>query len=192
MFTDPPYFVPADFYATRREWPRSLADMGILDGYFWSFFQECKRVVKSTGAILMFCDGNSYPIFYCHAYPFSRMVRALVWDKGRSLLGRDWRHQYELVMFAPRTERKGKDTGQGDIIRYEPVGINDRVHPAQKPVGLISKILAACRQDGDKVLCDPFCGTGTIGKAARGLGFDVLESDYIGEPPTARPLDTYG
>ena len=178
LFTDPPYFIPSDYYGTRKQWPKNLSDMGILDGYFWLFFQECKRIVKPSGAILSFCDDHSYPIFFCHVYPFLRTVRAIVWDKGHPFLGRDWRHQYEFIMFAPRTDRKGKTTGYGDVIRYDSVKIGERKHPAQKPVGLITKILRDCMQNGDSVLCDPFSGTGAIGQAAKGLGFTVLESDY--------------
>ncbi len=42
-------------------------------------------------------------------------------------------------------------------------------YPTQKPLGLLSRIIAASTREGDTVL-DPFCGCGTTIAAAQGLG----------------------
>ena len=54
----------------------------------------------------------------------------------------------------------------------------DKVHPTQKPEGLLHRVLLASTRPGDVVL-DPFFGTGTTGAVARKLGrsFVGIERD---------------
>ncbi len=53
-------------------------------------------------------------------------------------------------------------------------------HPTQKPEALLDRVIRACTNTGDLVL-DPFCGSGTTGVAAVGLGRDFVgfETDPI-------------
>jgi modification methylase len=54
----------------------------------------------------------------------------------------------------------------------------DKVHPTQKPEGLLHRVLIASSKPGDVVL-DPFFGSGTTGAAAKRLGrhFVGIERD---------------
>ena len=54
----------------------------------------------------------------------------------------------------------------------------DKVHPTQKPEGLLHRVLLASSNPGDVVL-DPFFGTGTTGAVAKKLGrrFVGIERD---------------
>jgi modification methylase len=58
----------------------------------------------------------------------------------------------------------------------------DKVHPTQKPEGLLHRVLMASTRPGDVVL-DPFFGTGTTGAVAKKLGRNWIglerEDDYI-------------
>jgi site-specific DNA-methyltransferase (adenine-specific) len=72
IVTDPPYFMPAVHYNTRKEFKRNFADLGIMDSWFKSVFKEFKRILKPNGTIYMFCDGQSYPLFYWHTYHFAK------------------------------------------------------------------------------------------------------------------------
>ena len=56
-------------------------------------------------------------------------------------------------------------------------------HPTQKPLALLTRILAACTRPGDVVL-DPFTGSSTTGLAAL-----QLERDYIGIDTNTDYLD---
>ena len=49
----------------------------------------------------------------------------------------------------------------------------DKLHPTQKPEGLLHRVLLASSNPGDLVL-DPFFGTGTTGAVARRLGRHFL------------------
>src|SRR5262245_15184459 len=61
VVTDPPYFLPAQHYCTRRQWPRSLSDISVLEHFYRSWFDKVARALKATGVFYIFCDGQSYP-----------------------------------------------------------------------------------------------------------------------------------
>ena len=55
-------------------------------------------------------------------------------------------------------------------------------HPTQKPLALLTRIVAVCTTEGDRVL-DPFCGSSTTGLAAWSLGRQFVgidtEEEYL-------------
>src|SRR5215475_10578589 len=57
---------------------------------------------------------------------------------------------------------------------------NRKLHPTQKPEGLLARVIVSSSRRGDLVL-DPFCGTGTTGAMAKRLGrqFIGVERDEI-------------
>ena len=171
IITDPPYFLPARHYATRKSFRRNFSDLMFVEFFFRQWFEQAERILKPTGHLYMFCDGQSYPLFFYYSFFFSKSVRPIIWDKQNSINGYAWRHQHELILFAEMPEAKPIPTGDGDIIKYKPVPVNDREHAAQKPVELISLLVQKCGQ----VICDPFMGSGATGQAC------VLnERDFIG------------
>src|ERR1700685_1344108 len=141
IITDPPYFLPAVHYQTRKQFSRNFSDLGILESFFKNVFKEFSRVIKKNGTIYVFCDGQSYPLFYYHLYPFCKSVRPLIWDKKTSINGYSWRHQHELIIFAEMPQAKPVPSGDGDIIRYSAVKVDDRKHPAEKPIELLEQFI---------------------------------------------------
>ena len=161
---DPPYFLPAQHYNTRREFRRNFGDLGVMEGFTKLVFEELKRIIKDDGRLYIFCDGQSYPLFYYHLYPFCKSVRPLIWDKKVSINGYHWRHQHELIIFAEMPKSKPVPTGDGDILRYSAVKVAERKHPAEKPVELIRRLIEKSTEEGDVVL-DCFAGSGSTMKA---------------------------
>lgn len=171
VITDPPYFQPASHYVpTRSEGParKTLADTSILQHFFSAFISECARVLRTDGSIYVFCDGQSYPIAFTALYPFVKRVRPIVWDKITSFNGYTWRHQHELIAWGEFEETPRIATGDGDILRCAAVPVGDRLHPAQKPVEVLQRLIEKTPQDA--VILDPFCGSGTTGIAALRMG----------------------
>lgn len=167
LVTDPPYFQPATHYVpTRTEGaPRkTLADMSILQHFFSAFIREAFRLLKPDGSIYIFCDGQSYPLVFTGLYPFVKRVRPLVWDKVTSYNGYTWRHQHELIAWGERDESERVATGDGDILRCAAVPVAERLHPAQKPVDLLIRLLEKTAKNG--TVLDPFCGSASTGVAA--------------------------
>lgn len=173
VVTDPPYFIPAKHYATRKTFSRNFGDLGIMEFFFKEVFKEMKRVLKPTGRIYMFCDGQSYPLFYYHIFHFCKNVRPLIWNKKRSINGYSWRHQHELILFAEMPETKPVPTGDGDILTYNAVPVNDREHPAQKPVDLLKALIEKSSKEGDIVM-DCFAGSGAVMKACQELNRNYI------------------
>lgn len=164
VITDPPYFLPAVHYNTRREFPRSLTDLGILEHYFEGLFSEASTALQDGGVAYVFCDGQSYPAFYATAYRHFRKLRPLIWDKVSAFNGYTWRHQHELILFLEKSEAKPVPTGDGDIIRCPAVKVDDRDHPAEKPPELIEMLVRKSVPEGG-LICDPFMGSSATGVA---------------------------
>lgn len=169
ILTDPPYFCPGVHYQTRTKFSRRVADIGILESFVKIAFKEFARIIKSTGSIYMFCNGESYPLFFYHLYPFCRKIRVLVWDKRVSHVGYTWRHQHELILFGEMGETKAVPTGDGDILRCRVVPVLEREHAAQKPVELFEKIILKSTESG-MIVFDPFAGVGTTAISATNTG----------------------
>lgn len=169
VVTDPPYFLPASHYSVRSGSFRSLGDLSMLEHFFRDVFAACARVLKPTGFLYAFCDGQSYPPFYATAFPHFRNIRPLIWDKQTSVNGYAWRHQHELIMFASMPDAPNVKTGDGDIIRERAVPIGDRNHLAEKPETVLTRLIDKTTPEGGTVL-DPFAGSGSTLRAARFLG----------------------
>lgn len=179
VVTDPPYFLPTKHYCTRKTFPRSLSDISILEHFFRDVFKECARVVKDTGRVYVFCDGQSYPIFYALLYPHVKQLRPLIWDKVVSINGYSWRHQHEIILFAEMDNAPPVPSGDGDILKYRAVKVDTREHPAEKPVELLLALIKKSSNEGDIGL-DPFIGSAPFAIACKQLnrnyiGFDISE-----------------
>ena len=124
-------------------------------------------MVSESGTIYFFCDGQSYPFAFTALFPHANRVRPLVWDKITSFNGYTWRHQHELIAWAELPGSERVKTGDGDVLRCRAVPVDDRVHPAEKPLELIRMLI---QKHGDGVVFDPFMGSGTTLRAAKDLG----------------------
>lgn len=172
VVTDPPYFVPATHYQTRTGSSRSLTDIGILEHYFSSVFKAIDGILAANGCAYLFCDGQSYPVMYCCAYPFFKAQRPLVWDKLIAFTGYGWRHQHELILWCQREKAPAIPTGDGDILKHRAVEINEREHLAEKPVGLLEQIV---KKSSPSLVVDPFMGSGSTGVACLNT-----KSEFVG------------
>lgn len=62
------------------------------------------------------------------------------------------------------------------VVHFAPPRREERVHPAQKPEGLVELLLRVACPAGGRVL-DPFCGSGVVLSVARRLGLDAVGVD---------------
>jgi len=112
-----------------------------------------------------------------------RMV--LTWDKGPALgmgaLDLPWKPSSEEIYVIGKGFVGSRD--EGNVLRCSPVqsmAKNGRVHPNQKPVVLLERLLRKCP---DGVVLDPFMGSGTTLVACQrmgrqGIGIE-LDPDYF-------------
>ena len=170
VVTDPPYFVPSQSYVGTRKNGYSkklLGDISILNGYFDSLFVMIDGRLNDDGTYYVFCDAKAYPIFWRSLYPHCEHVRLLIWDKVVSYNGYTWRHQHELITWGEKKGATRIPTGDGDVLVERGVLQADRVHPAEKPVALIQRLI---EKHDAKIILDPFMGSGTTGVACVNLG----------------------
>ena len=91
----------------------------------------------------------------------------IVWNKKTPGMGSGWRAQHEIIMFAHRTKPKwDKHKGYGNVLEATRSG--NELHPTQKPVEILEKLLDNTRW-AEGVL-DTFGGSGTSLIAAESIG----------------------
>tara|TARA_R110000764_G_scaffold118410_4_gene205922 strand:- start:229 stop:876 length:648 start_codon:yes stop_codon:yes gene_type:complete len=180
LYTDPPY-IPPEHSKTLTKYKKTLSEMGILEGFVKTFLKQIDRVLKDDGIVLLYCNSDSYALFYIHLFPYVKKMRCFIWDKISCSLGYTFRHQHEMILCGERMNLKPIKCGTGDIFKYKVVKAKDKNHPAEKPVDLHKHILQNI-VDKDKVVLDPFAGTGSIGAACKELGCKYigmeLEPEY--------------
>lgn len=186
IICDPPYFTGMTHgYGDK---PR-LLDLNICRPFYQQIFREFNRVLTNQGCLYWFCDWRSLG-FYLSLMELERVPvkNCLVWDKGNGA-GNFYRYMHEMILFATFNNkwiiRQGNSA---NVIR----GINGfsanrtidggKVHPAQKPLELITKLIKDSTSEGDTVL-DCFMGSGTTGIACVNLnrqfiGFELEEQFY--------------
>jgi DNA modification methylase len=94
----------------------------------------------------------------------------LVWDKGGALgmgdLSLPWKFDHEEIYVLGRGFVGSRDSGS--VLRFPPVQSMGRDHPHEKPVELMTSLIVKC--PADRVILDPFAGSGTTLVAAKRLG----------------------
>ena len=169
VVTDPPYhFARGTTYF--RVWFAELPDE------VWSaILAELHRVLRSDRHAYVFCNRRMHPLLEraAHGAGF-RVHPPLIWDKDRLGLGSGpWRSSYELILFLEKGRRAGNHKTQRNILRARaPM----RRYPTEKPVEVLGTLIGQASLPGELVL-DPFCGSGSVGQAARALGRRALLCD---------------
>ncbi len=181
VLTDPPYFLPVQTYVGLRGSgyrKRMLGDVSVLSGYFELVFDSLAPLITDAGTCYVFCDAKSYPVFWRALFPICKHVRLCIWDKVVSYNGYTWRHQHELILWGEMEESQRVPTGDGDILKCRGVFQADRVHPAEKPVELLRRLVA--KHADAATVFDPFCGSGSTLVAAQlerrnAIGIEIEE-----------------
>lgn len=217
VLTDPPYSSGG-----RRENARSLrksmirsetdddwirGDAMSTQGFIW-FMRQCgiqwRRILTPGGHALSFIDWRMAPNLAAALESADlRQHPTLVWDKTHFGMGTIFRNQYELIVhMSAGNPRDPQRRDVGNVLACAPV--RSELHPTEKPLPLLTKLLSVVAKPGDVVL-DPCAGSGTTLLAARLLGMravgieadekyckvivDRLHQDVLTEPIPARPAE---
>lgn len=164
VITDPPYSTPT-VTAFGRKKIMNLADLSIQEFYFRAIRDEIERILKPNGRLFIFCDDKYYPILFALFYEW-QSKNLLIWDKKVIGMGNPFRRRHELIFYA---NRDVFDCYKTEGITHYPTVIQfsheaDKVHGAQKPVGLIEYLIKGFTKPQEIVL-DMFLGSGTTGVA---------------------------
>ena len=141
------------------------------------------RVLKPRGHIYMFFCNEMYPVLMkvLQDTGFIMSPVPVIWDKGRTtgpFMGYTYTASYEPVLFGHKPPRKKRLADPcRDIIVEKIVSSDKKLHPFEKPQGLLRYFIRQSTNMGGLIL-DPFAGSGATLIAAKaegrmGIGFEI-------------------
>ena len=140
-------------------------------GFIWMMREvafEAQRVLVDGGSVLSFIDWRNWPnLLGAIESTNLRVNQMVVWNKVMYAMGRGYRAQHELVLWASKGPATVVDHSVGNVLSHKRIPNDD--HPAAKPVGIMTDLLRVPTTIADLVL-DPFMGSGTTLVAAKNLG----------------------
>lgn len=122
-----------------------------------------------------FIDWRMYPNLYGALESSGWIVKnLLVWDKQHFGMGKNYRNQHELIIYAEKPGADFPTHNLGNVIRCaREKGIN---HPTEKPVALLETLVSASTLP-NQIVFDPFMGSGTTGVACAKLSRRFIGSE---------------
>lgn len=159
VITDPPWLEYKDESLT-------------ADDKTLSVFSEVYRVMKMGSFLYMFVSTADF-ILYSTELPkigFKLQQMPLIWVKEGVITHgmRSWEYarDYEPILLAVKGVPVLTTSSQLSAIFSFPVVHSSKlIHPNEKPIALIQKIISHCTYE-NSVILDPFAGSGVIGDAA--------------------------
>lgn len=146
---------------------------------------ELQRTLKEGGAFYWFTRYDVYPYMYIKIKRYFTMKNQIIWYKGIETTGMgdrkgNYANNYESIIFCVKGRHILKDKICGSMWSIKSEG--NKLHPTQKPLELVNKIIRFSSEVGDVVL-DCFIGSGTTALACRQLnrhfiGFEINKDYY--------------
>lgn len=173
VITDPPYVIGAVSAGNMASKAGGWADMMNSSLWFQTWYRHVDRALKSDGSFWTFCNWRSLPVVMRAALDANLPVTSLmVWDKEWIGPGgpQGLRPSYELCALLAQPGFTVPDRGTPDVWRHKVGSHKEHGHPAQKPEGLVRRIITTCEMPAGSTVVDPFMGSGTTGVAARNAG----------------------
>ena len=159
VLTDPPYLIN---YQSRDG--RTIAG-DTNDAWLYPAFSEAYRVLKAGGFCISFY-GWSKADRYLAAWreagfrPVGHLVLIKSYTSGSAFL--QYRHEQAYLLAKGRVDCPLSPIS--DVLYWKYTG--NRLHPTQKPIRPLIRLIRGFSQPGDLVL-DPFCGSGSVPLAAK-------------------------
>ncbi len=198
ILTDPPYNIAK--YSTgnikfdwRADRNNDLAEWDLVELKPDLLAKEFKRILSPKGNIFIFCSYNILGEYHKAFDPIFDTFQFMVWHKTNPVPNfrkSSFLNSCELIAACWNKGHTWNFTTQNDMHNFIETGIcmgNERIkdeegkaiHPTQKPVSILDKIIKIASNEGDVVL-DCFNGVGSTGEAAlklkrRYIGIEIEE-----------------
>lgn len=183
---DPPYGINyksgwKEAWANRPRVTRSSFGNDIID---LGWIAELPRVLKASAALYLFTRWDVLHIWKEAIETAGLIVKQrIVWDKGHWGFGNldYFGSQTEDILFCTKTDHHLRwSKRQGNVWRLAKLSSlhneGNYDNPTQKPERLLMRMIHLSSYPGDVIL-DPFCGSGSVGAAARRLNRHYIIGD---------------
>lgn len=168
IVADPPYFMGMTHNGQRG----SFVDLAICKPFFKQLYFEFRRILRPDGEVYWFTDWRGYAFYYPLFDAILGARNLIVWDK-LSGPGNFYGFTHELILFhcvQNDAKKKGANVWRSPGFAGGAKATNgEKVHPTQKPLEIIERIVRENSQEGD-IIFDPFMGSGTTAKVCNKLG----------------------
>lgn len=211
ILTDPPYNIAK--YSTgnikfdwRSDINNDLAEWDLTELHPQDLVDEFKRILKPNGNIFIFCSYNMIGEYHKVFDPVFDTFQFMVWHKTNPVPNfrkSSFLNSCELIIGCWNKGHTWNFTSQKEMHNFIESGIcmgSERIkdaegktlHPAQKPVAILEKIVHIASNKDDVVL-DCFNGVGSTGVAAlkNGRRYLGIEIDKTYMKATEERLKTY-
>jgi DNA modification methylase len=180
VVTDPPYGVA---YVENKKGFLKLSvdeDKAITNDHLQTEEEYGDFTRKYLGAVIPYLEEynavyifNADPMFpslrsgmKLAGFYYSQMI---IWLKNQPVMSRkDYLSQYELIAYGWFGKHKTERSKSKNVIYY-PRPSKSKLHPTQKPIGLLRRIIPDSTKIGD-IVYDPFLGSGSTAVACEHLG----------------------
>lgn len=188
ILTDPPYNIAK--YSTgnlkfdwRSDINNDLAEWDLEELQPSKLVGEFKRILKPNGNIFIFCSYNIIGEYHKVFDPQFDTFQFMVWHKTNPVPNfrkTSFLNSCELIVACWNKGHTWNFTNQKDMHNFIEAGIcmgNERIkdangknlHPTQKPVSILKRIINIASNENDVVL-DCFNGVASTGEAALSVG----------------------
>lgn len=169
--TDPPYGVGYDGGSTVRE--KLAGDETPL--LYAQVLDLCRRAAKPTAAFYLFyADSQTLAVRHAVEDAGLKVRNNLIWNKNHAQFGAmfaQYKQKFEPILYCHVKGESPKWRGPNNEVTVWEVdrASTNNLHPTQKPIDLMLRIIRNGSDPGDIVL-DPFAGSGTTLRAAKDIG----------------------
>ena len=172
VLTDPPYGM--DYQSNRRTATEKFNKIAQDEGLGWldDFCIQMYRVMKPNTAAYVFCSWHNVDVFKQALQKNFKVKNLLVWVKnnhGSGDLKGAYAPKHEFIFFIHKGRCLLRDGRRPDILEYAKVSGAKMVHPTEKPIDLLERLIFDASDVGAQIL-DPFMGSGTTGVACANTG----------------------
>jgi DNA modification methylase len=200
VYLDPPFNTGRIMSAAQGRFEDRWEDMDAYLAFMRPRLTQLHRILRPTASLLLHCDWRT-----CHhlrllldeIFGEENFINHLIWSYG---LGgsspRRFARKHDDILFYGRTgeyffappmvpatslRMRGQLKKSSDVLEIPSINnmARERVgYPTQKPLALLRLLIQACCPPGaDRIVLDPFCGSGTTLVAARDLGRSFIGID---------------
>ena len=182
--TDPPYGI--NYQSNMRVMSKKFEKIhDDNNGNRLDVYSEFFRLLKDDCVAIVFCSWKNLAEDYNKLAEYFDIKNVIVWDKGGGGIG-DLAHSlltdYELAIVAHKGQALIRGKRDGSVWREGKVFNMSMLHPTEKPVPLIERIIAKFSDEGAHVL-DCYAGGGSTLIACKNLnrkytGIEINEEYY--------------